>query len=157
MASRPGTTTVAPCSARRDTAGTPGEGAEGGEASLIGRAPEVEVDRQAGPQLGRQLDRCPEGEEPAALEDGDTTAQTGGFGQEVGAQHHRRAVIHREGADEIEDVARGRRVEARRRFVEEQHVGLMEHGPSQRHALALPGRESLGAPIGLAGHPEPVE
>ena len=60
-------------------------------------------------------------------------------------------------ADEVDDVAGGRRVEARRRLVEEQHVGVVEQRPGEGEPLALAGREALHEVVGAVGHAEALE
>ena len=77
--------------------------------------------------------------------------------EEVGAQHDGAASLGRERADQVDDVTRGGRVEARRRLVEEQHLGIVQERPCERDALALPGREALHLVVGAVDHAEPLE
>ena len=77
--------------------------------------------------------------------------------EEVGAQHDGAAVLGGERTDEVDHVAGGRRVEARRRLVEEQHVGVVQQGAGEREPLALPGRGALHGEVGAVGHAEALE
>ena len=48
-------------------------------------------------------------------------------------------------------------IEARRRLVEEQHLGVVQQRAPQGDPLALAGREALHSVVGSVGHAEPVE
>ena len=95
--------------------------------------------------------------EATAVEHGHAVRQPSRLAEEVGAQHDRAPVLRGEGADEVDDVAGGIGIEARRRLVEEQHVGVVEQRARQREALALTGREALHPVVGAVGHAEPLE
>jgi len=94
--------------------------------------------------------------QPAAVQHRHPIGQSSGLAQEVGGQHDRAALAGQR-LDELDDVARPGRVEARGRLVEEQHVGVVQEGPGQRHPLALTGREALGEVVGPLGQAEPLE
>ena len=70
----------------------------------------------------------------------DRGRQALGLAEVVGAHHERRAVGG-EGGEHALDLLLGRRVEARRRLVEEQHVGRERPGAREREALLLAARE----------------
>ena len=60
-------------------------------------------------------------------------------------------------ADEVDDVADGRGVEAGGGLVEEEHLGLVQQRPRQGDALALSGRRPPHRLVGAVAHAEPLE
>ena len=123
----------------------------------VDRAAELELRVDAVPQARGDLLRPAEGVQHAAVEHRHAVGQAAGLAEEVGAEHDGAAVLGGQRADQVDDVAGGGRVEARRRLVEEQHVGVVEERPRQREPLALPGRGALHGEVGAVGHAEPLE
>ena len=62
-----------------------------------------------------------------------------------------------QGAQEVEDVARGLGVEAGGGLVEEEDLGLVQQGAGEGHALALAGGEALHPVVGPVGDAEAGE
>ena len=80
--------------------------------------------------------RGPVGHQGAVLQVGHPGAQAPCLAQVVRA-HHQRDAVGREVQHQRLDLALGARVQAGRRFVEEQDVGLQRPGACQRQALLL--------------------
>ena len=86
------------------------------------------------------------GQQPPAVQEPDAIAQQLGLGEVVGREHHRLAAIAL-GADEVAQETRRQHVQARRRLVEHQHGGIVQHRARDRQPLALAGRQRLAAAI----------
>ena len=76
--------------------------------------------------------------------------------QVVGGQHDRDAVLMQVG-EQVQHVVPRRDVDAGRRFVQQQQLGLAQQGPGDEHALLLPAGELADVPSGKLGNAQPVE
>ena len=89
------------------------------------------------PQLGGEVVGSAEGPETAVVEHRHPVGDTTGLAEEVGGQQDGASVLAGERADQVGDVAGGGRVEARRRFVEEEDLGVVQQGRGRARAACV--------------------
>ena len=121
------------------------------------------------PWLAEQVVRGRVLDDPAAVEHDDAVGDVPHDGQVVGDVDDRHAEPLRQTADLVEEAGLRRHVEARRRLVHDDHVGLARRGPS-RCTRAAAARRRAGAdtaagtrrrpaagPAGSRGEPAPAD
>ena len=102
---------------------------------FVGQTTDFELNSQgSGTALG-QVDWCIEGNEPTAIDYDHAVAHHTDFGKEVGAQDN--GVISAKLLDEVSDLGDLHGIEAHRRLVKDQHVGVVQHGLGQANALPV--------------------
>ena len=103
------------------------------------------------------ISRVPTGRDDQSLIDHrDAIAQGLGFADVVGRQPHRVSVaLHPQ--DFAVELAARLRVEAGRRLVEEDQLGLVDEGERQREALALAAGQRIERGVRLVHEPESLE
>ena len=109
----------------------------------------------AGQEVFARLLRVAVEDQPPAVHEQQPVEQVGLL-QHVGGAHHRQ-VGQRQRLEQLHQRLLGRRVEARRRLVEEQHRGLGQQLDADAHALALPAREVHHPLVGVLAEPEHLD
>src|SRR5262245_40298568 len=99
---------------------------------------------------GRALD------EPSLVQVQDFIAEPPRLAEVVG-RHHDLGSSGIEGLDDALDLAARGRIEARRRLVEKQHLGMQRPGASEREALLLASGKRARGPRREAGEADAVE
>src|SRR5436190_7723718 len=125
------------------------------------RGIEAQRDDVPYPDLPLELVRCPLREDAPGLDEGDLVAELLGLTHVVRGQNDGRPLLPPEGGDLGTQADRDVRVEAQRRFVEEQHLRVIEQRLGHGQPLLDPGRErvvlGLGVRSELALHDELID
>ena len=133
-------------------------------AGLVDRAALVDVglaegpgEELAGPGVLRVVDdllRRADLDEHALLDEVDAVGRLAGERHLVGDHDHRRALVGQL-LHHVDHLADERRVEGRRRLVEQQHLGLHRQRPGDGHALLLAARQARRVLVALVATGRP--
>ena len=134
------------------------ESSRGEGLGLEGRCPfgflEGELDDVLAPEPGDQLAGEPLRDDLALIDDGDAIAEAFGLVHVMRGQQDGPATLAQV-ADDVPELAAGLGVQAGRRLVEEQDLGVADQGDRDREPLLLASGKLLDEGIGLAFQRDP--
>ena len=109
-----------------------------------------------GVALGHQPGRSVAGQHGARVHQGDAVAAEG-LVHEVGGDEDRHPLTAREVDEQLPELVAGDRIHAGGRLVQQEHVGLVQHGDRQGEPLLQPQREVLGRGFEVRAQAEAVD